>query len=86
MKTTEWWEKERKKITAILLVFLGILHLLYVTNVYPKVWTEGKKAILTPSVRLHHHLENRPEFLPRKLALGFINSLPNSDYDEVYMG
>lgn len=85
MKTTEWWEKERKKITAILLVFLGILHLLYVTNVYPKVWTEGK-AILTPSVRLHHHLENRPEFLPRKLALGFINSLPNSDYDEVYMG
>lgn len=66
-------EKERKKMTALLLVFLEIFHLFYMSNVQSEAWTKGK-VILTLSVRLHHCLENRPEFLPRKPALGFINS------------
>lgn len=74
-------KRREKKITALLLVFLEIFPLFCMANVQSKVWTKGK-VILSPSVRLHHCLEKRPEFLPRKPALGFINSLPNSDYGE----
>lgn len=43
-------KKERKKITALLLVFLEIFHLFYMTNVQSKACTKGK-VILTTSVR-----------------------------------
>lgn len=76
-------ERREQKITALLLMLLEIFHLFYMTNVQSEAWTKGK-VILTPSVRLHHCLENRPEFLPRKPALGLIHSLPNSDYGEVF--
>lgn len=64
-------KRREQKITALLLVFLEIFHLFYMTNVQSEAWTKGK-VILTPSVRLQHCLEKRPEFPPREPALGLI--------------
>lgn len=77
--------KEEKENYCPSVAVLGNTSLVLRNQCQPKVWAE-EKAPLAPAAELHHHFENRPELLPRKHARGFIHSLPNSAYEEVYLG